>query len=96
MSAVDKLKLAEEKNKAANEGMTGTNANITVAILSLHNKQVKDSSKDEKPILSGSKAWSSFLALPTGLHIQTVLNLADSINPGPLNKILTSTDTSDE
>lgn len=100
MSAVDKSKSAEKK-KATHEGMLVTNIGVEAMtplvkqelevseaedkISNLHKKQAKDPSKDEKSMRSGSKALSSFLALPVELHLQIILNLAHSIDPGLLN-----------
>lgn len=53
--------------------------------LNLHNKQVKAPSKDERLLRSGSKALSSFLALPNELHLQVVLPIAHSIDSGLLS-----------
>lgn len=104
MSAVDKLKLVEEKYEATDEGMIATNAKARTAeamkpparqeleaseagkkFLNLHNKQVKAPSKDERLLRSGSKALSSFLALPNELHLQVVLPIAHSIDSGLLS-----------
>lgn len=105
MSAVGRLKLADEKKEAIDEGMIAMGAKTRAAdamtpptkqeleapesgqkILNSHNKQLKDLSKDEKSVGSGSKALSSFLALPIELHLQIILNLAHSIESGLLNR----------
>ena len=101
MSGTDKLKLAEKKKSATDEGMIATIAKAAEAmtppdkrrlevsgagkrILSLRNKQMKTPLKDEKPMRSGSKTLSSFLALPIELHLQIILNLAHSVESGLL------------
>ena len=68
--------LAKQELEASKAGKKG---------FDLHNKQVKDNSNDEKSTWSGSKALSSFLALPVELHLQIILNIAHSIDPGLVN-----------
>lgn len=97
MPGIEMLKLAEEKKKATDESIIVTNAKNRAAeamatspkqeleaskaekkVLDLHKKQVKD----EESTQSGLKALSSFLALPVELHLQVILNLTHSIDPG--------------
>lgn len=68
--------LAEQELEASEAGKK---------VLDLHNKQVKNNSNDEKSTRSGSKALPSFLALPVELHLQIILNIAHSIDPGLVN-----------
>ena len=54
-------------------------------ISNLHNKQMKDPSKDEEFMQTGSKALSLFQALPIEVHLHVMLNLAQIIDPGLLS-----------
>lgn len=53
-------------------------------IINLRNNQMADPSKDKTLVRSRSKIVSSFLALPIELHLQIILDLAHSVEPGLL------------
>ena len=77
-----KTRAAEAMTPATKQELEATEAGRK--ILNLHDKQMKDLATHEQPMGLGSNALSSFLALPTELHLQIILNLAHSIESGLL------------
>ena len=84
-AAIDQgIKATNSKARAAGSMTPATKQELEVSkagqkISNLDDKQIKDLSTDQQPMGSGSIALSSFLALPTELHFQIILNLAHSI-----------------
>lgn len=89
--ATDEIMIVTNAKNMAAKAMTPSTKQVLEApkagkkILDFHDRQVKNTSKDKRPMQSGSKALSSFLALPVELHLQVILNLAHSIDSGLLN-----------